>query len=69
MVQDAGKNIKEEKIKKMCKLILWDIEGGPRFCLLRNIDKVIMKVESQINQNSKKNNDRSKRQKGPFYYK
>lgn len=28
-----------------------------------------MKVESQINQNSKKSNERNKRQKGPFYYK
>lgn len=45
------------------------IEGGPRKCLLLNIEKVISKVESQINQNSKKPGQNNKRQKGPFYYK
>ena len=59
----------EEKIKRMCKVIISDIEGGPRYCLMRNLDKVTSKVESQINQNAKKSNERNKRQKGPFYYK
>ena len=36
----------EEKIKRMCKVIISDIKGGPRFCLMKNIDKVITKVES-----------------------
>ena len=54
----------------MCRAIISDILGGPRSCLLKNIDKVITKVESQINQNAKKSNERNnKRQKGPFYYK
>ena len=39
----------EEKIKRMCKVIISDIEGGPRYCLMRNLDKVTSKVESQIN--------------------
>ena len=65
----AAPRTEEEKIKRMCKAILFDIEGGPRHCLIKNIDKVITKVESQINQNAKKSNERNKRQKGPFYYK
>ena len=59
----------DEKIKNMCKMIISDLSGGPKKCLITNIDKVITKVESQINQNAKKSNERNKRQKGPFYYK
>jgi len=40
-----------KKVQEICLNILDKIEGGPRTCLLKNIDKVIMKVESQISQN------------------
>ena len=57
-----------EKIQKICVNILDEI-GGPRECLIKNINKVIMKVESQISQNYKKSIVKNYRQKGPFYYK
>ena len=64
----ATRATEAEKVLEICKAILCN-SGGPRSCLLSNIEKVIGKVESQISNNSKKPNERNKRQKGPFYYK
>ena len=41
--------------------IMTDPKYSPRTILLMNIDKVIMKVESQISQNCKKPNERNRR--------
>ena len=68
-VNEEKPRTENEKIKYICKVIMTKIEGGPKTCLLENIDKVISKVESQISSNSKKSGERNKRQKGPFYYK
>lgn len=62
---------KHEKDINMCKLLMdGSILGGPRQCLLANIEEVIKKVEKQIEESgkSKRGSDR-RRQKGPFYYK
>ena len=43
--------------------------SSPRDLLLMNINKVIGRVDSQIKKNKKKSEGKSKRVKGPFYYK
>ena len=56
-LNEAPARTEVEKIQRICKRIMVGI-GGPKTCLLRNINKVITKVESQINKKSSEGNKR-----------
>ena len=59
----SSRTTEAERIQKVAKMIMYDVT--PRDCLIINIDKVITKVESQINQQSssskKAGGDRNRR--------